>query len=101
LAYTGANTWAPEWEPEEVDAFMTAFVSRLTAQGGRASSQIPEAPKGHAGHAIADAAAKMGADLILMGSRGRSRLAETVLGSVADSVIHHASCPVLVTPRAS
>jgi|SRR6266487_605024 nucleotide-binding universal stress UspA family protein len=101
LAYTGANTWAPEWEPEELDAFMTAFVSRLTAQGHRASSEIPEAPKGHEGHAIADQAAKMGADLIVMGSRGRSRLADAVLGSVAGSVIHHASCPVLVTPRAS
>jgi nucleotide-binding universal stress UspA family protein len=38
----------------------------------------------------------MGADLIVMGSRGRSRLAGVVLGSVAGSVIHHASCPVLV-----
>jgi nucleotide-binding universal stress UspA family protein len=101
LAYTGANTWAPEWEPEELDAFMTAFVSRLTAQGHPASSEVPEAPKGHEGQAIADQAAKMGADLIVMGSRGRSRLADAVLGSVAVSVLHHASCPVLVTPRAS
>jgi hypothetical protein len=39
----------------------------------------------------------MGADLIVMGSRGRSRLADAVLGSVAGSAVHHASCPVLVT----
>jgi len=38
----------------------------------------------------------MGADLIVMGSRGRSRLAGIVLGSMAGSVIHRASCPVLV-----
>jgi nucleotide-binding universal stress UspA family protein len=38
----------------------------------------------------------MGADLIVMGSRGRSRLAGIVLGSVTASVIHHASYPVLV-----
>ena len=57
---------------------------------------MPEAPEGHDGQAIADAAAKMGADLIVMGSKGRSRLAGVVLGSVAGSVIHHASCPVLV-----
>jgi nucleotide-binding universal stress UspA family protein len=96
LAYTGANTWDPEWAPE-VEAFMAAFVDRLTAQGRRARSETPEAPEGHEGHAIGDAAAKMGADLIVMGSKGRSRLAGAVLGSVAGSVIHHASCPVLVT----
>jgi nucleotide-binding universal stress UspA family protein len=38
----------------------------------------------------------VGADLIVMGSRGRSRVAGAVLGSVAGSVIHHASYPVLV-----
>jgi nucleotide-binding universal stress UspA family protein len=72
------------------------LVSRLTAQGRRARSEILEAPKRHEGHAIADAAATMGADLIVMGSRGRSRLAGIVLGSMAGSVIHRASCPVLM-----
>jgi nucleotide-binding universal stress UspA family protein len=38
----------------------------------------------------------MGADLIVMGSRGRSRLAGIVLGSIVGSVIHHAPCPVLM-----
>ena len=52
--------------------------------------------KAQAGKAIADAAAKVGADLIVMGSKGRSRLAGAVLGSVAGSVVHDASCPVLV-----
>jgi nucleotide-binding universal stress UspA family protein len=89
------NTWDPEWAPE-VEASMAALVSRLTAHGRRARSEIPEAPEGHEGHTIADAAAKVGADLIVMGSRGRSRVAGAVLGSVAGSVIHHASCPVLV-----
>jgi|SRR6266536_242975 nucleotide-binding universal stress UspA family protein len=101
LTYTGAGTWAPDWEPEELDAFMTEFVRRLTAQGRRASREIPEAPKGQEGHAIADVAAKIDADLIVMGSRGRSRLADAVLGSVAGGVLRHASCPVLVTPRRS
>jgi nucleotide-binding universal stress UspA family protein len=95
LAYTGANTWDSEWAPE-VEASMAELVRRLTAQGRPASSEILEAPEGHEGQEIADAAARIGADLIVMGSRGRSRVAEVVLGSVAGSVIHHASCPVLV-----
>jgi nucleotide-binding universal stress UspA family protein len=44
LAYTGANTWDPEWAPE-VEASMAALVSRLTAQGRRARSEMPEAPR--------------------------------------------------------
>jgi nucleotide-binding universal stress UspA family protein len=36
------------------------------------------------------------AELIVMGTKGRSRLAGIVLGSVAGSVVHNASYPVLV-----
>ena len=43
-------------------------MSRLTAQGRGARSEILEAPKRHEGRAIADAAATMGADLIVMGA---------------------------------
>ncbi len=36
------------------------------------------------------------ADLIIMGSHGRTGLSHVVLGSVAERVVRHASCPVLV-----
>lgn len=36
------------------------------------------------------------ADLIVMGRRGRTGLAEAILGSVSNYVLHHASCAVLV-----
>jgi len=35
-------------------------------------------------------------DLIVMGSHGRTGLSHVVLGSVAERVVRHASCPVLV-----
>jgi nucleotide-binding universal stress UspA family protein len=50
---------------------------------------IPEA-------AILQAAEARGADLLILGSRGRSGLSRFLLGSVAEQVIGKANCPVLV-----
>ncbi|MGH7962367.1 MAG: universal stress protein [Candidatus Binatia bacterium] len=38
-------------------------------------------------------------DLIVMGSQGRTGLAHVFLGSVAERVVRHAPCPVLVARR--
>jgi universal stress protein A len=48
---------------------------------------------------ICQAAEREHADLIIMGSHGRTGLAHVVLGSVAERVVRHASCPVLVARK--
>ena len=45
---------------------------------------------------IVETAEKEGSDLIIIGSHGYNRWERLLLGSVSDSVIHHAPCSVLV-----
>ncbi|HET9620815.1 MAG TPA: universal stress protein [Kofleriaceae bacterium] len=45
---------------------------------------------------ILQLAREIGADLILVGTHGRTGLAQLVLGSVAERVVREAECPVLV-----
>ena len=54
-----------------------------------------DAIEGKAAEVLCDSAAKMHADLLLVGSRGHGRLA---LGSVSSRVLANAPCPVVVVP---
>ncbi len=45
---------------------------------------------------IVETAEEMHSDLIVVGSHGYSRWERLLLGSVSDSVVHHAPCSVLV-----
>lgn len=45
---------------------------------------------------IVEKAEEISADLIIVGSHGYNRWERLLLGSVSDSVIHHAPCSVLV-----
>ena len=44
---------------------------------------------------ITDRATKLPADLLVMGTQGRSGLSHLLLGSVAERVVRSAPCPVL------
>jgi nucleotide-binding universal stress UspA family protein len=48
---------------------------------------------------ICQSAAQEQADLIIMGSHGRTGLSHVLLGSVAERVVRHAPCPVLVVGK--
>jgi nucleotide-binding universal stress UspA family protein len=47
---------------------------------------------------IVEIAKRWPADLIVMGSHGRGGVQRMLLGSVAEEVMRHAPCPVLIAP---
>lgn len=52
--------------------------------------------QGPAADAILEAARVRGCDLIVVGSRGLSRITAALLGSVSQQVVQQATCPVLI-----
>ena len=56
---------------------------------------VQEVRLGEAGEEILAAATDTKADLIVIGTHGRSGLKHLFLGSVAEEVMRHAPCPVL------
>ena len=52
--------------------------------------------EGRAADEILDLAERIGADLVVMGSRGLGPVGRIALGSVSEAVIHYSHCPVLM-----
>jgi nucleotide-binding universal stress UspA family protein len=52
--------------------------------------------EGRVAPGIVGLAEELGAGLIVMGSRGHGRLRRALMGTVSDSVVRHAHCPVMV-----
>ena len=86
-------------EPPEADsrdsmaARAQGIVQRARAAGANATYLVWE---GEAGEAIVAAADSEDADLIVVGSHGRSGVSRFFIGSVSDFVVRHAHCPVMV-----
>ena len=84
---------------ERVLAGTDERLERLVAEVrkfGVACSSAEELGRSHT--AIVERAHLVGAGLIVMGSHGRHGLSHALLGSVAEKVVEHASCAVLVVP---
>ena len=71
-----------------------AEVEKIRSDGGTiAQAHLRE---GGAPQEIVGLAEEIGAGLIVMGSRGRGGLRRALMGSVSESVVRHAHCPVMV-----
>ncbi len=80
------------------DELAQGMTAGLQAAGLRAEAARRE---GDAATEIMAAAAASNADLIVMGTHGRTGLARLVIGSVARNILQHATCSVLVIREGS
>ena len=76
---------------------LDAEVEKVRAAGGTVAQAHLRI--GEAATEIVDLAEKLSAGLIVVGSRGLSGIRRALIGSVSDSVIRHAHCPVLVVRK--
>ena len=81
---------------DEATAEVSAAVEQLTNAGIKAHAVVRDTVFGYAAREIVSDAAGLGADVIVMGSRGRGDLAGLLLGMTSHNVIHLADRPVLV-----
>jgi nucleotide-binding universal stress UspA family protein len=73
-------------------------VAEMSQDGVPARLQLATSGAGGAAHVIAGFAASEQADLIVVGTRGRTALGGLLLGSVTQRLLHIAPCPVLAIP---
>jgi nucleotide-binding universal stress UspA family protein len=81
---------------EAANQLLSQAVARVQAAGVTVESQLVESYAGRTVDRILDAVRKFGADLVIVGSHGRSGVSRFLLGSVSDGLIRTSPVPVLV-----
>jgi nucleotide-binding universal stress UspA family protein len=84
--------------PSSRDEVIGTLRHQVEATGGTAVNPALEAEAGDALDVIVDRALSLPADLVVMGTHGRSGFNRLLYGSIAEQVLHRASCPVLAVP---
>jgi nucleotide-binding universal stress UspA family protein len=90
------STWFEKAATERLDQIVDAVVEELGSDDVRIERL---ALQGETVPVLLAFAA--GADLLVVGSRGRGGFGALLLGSVSLQCVHHAPCPVVVVPSGS
>jgi universal stress protein A len=78
---------------KDAERRMRQCLESLAADGITATGEVLI---GGPSHVIIEQAAEVNADLLVMGTHGRTGITHLLIGSVAERVIRHAPCPVFV-----
>jgi nucleotide-binding universal stress UspA family protein len=78
----------------DAETFLKEQAEQIGSDGGKVAET--HLRSGDPDKEILRAAEALGVGLIVVGSRGLGALSRALMGSVSDSVVKHAHCPVLV-----
>lgn len=84
----------PERTMPDSQGLLDEQVKRIEEAGGHVTEA--HLRLGRPDEQIVRVGEEVGAGLIVMGSRGHGGLRRALMGSVSDSVVRHAHCPVLI-----
>jgi nucleotide-binding universal stress UspA family protein len=79
---------------QQAQHFLDQQVERVKEEG--VSVAEAHLVRGHPDREVVHLSEEIGAGLIIMGSRGLGGVRRALMGSVSDSVVRHAHCPVLI-----
>src|SRR3712207_554614 len=87
------------YEPHEREAreLLEAQIEKMKGAGATVAQE--HLRLGRADEEVAVLAEELGVDLVAMGGRGLGGVRRALMGSVSDSVVRHAHCPVLIARK--
>ncbi len=83
----------------EAKTYLEGLAAALVKEGFNADADVVDAD--HVAEAIVNYATKHQVDLIIKTTHGRGGLSRLVFGSVAEGVLRHARCPILLIRTAA
>ena len=99
MPFTGVTPYAPppQWDSTVFEDEAKGVLDRALAAEDTTGVEVHRfVSLGGAAEMLIQAS--KGADLVVVGSRGRGGFTGLLLGSVSQQVVHHAPCPVVVIP---
>jgi nucleotide-binding universal stress UspA family protein len=91
-----------EFDPARARAIDDATMAlERTASALRGAAVETYVGEGDPGPVLCERAETLGADIMVVGSRGRGAIRRVLLGSVSTYLVHNAPCPVLVVRAGS
>jgi nucleotide-binding universal stress UspA family protein len=95
-SYDVRNPEVVEHLRRQAEDILNEQSAKIEQEGGKVAEKHLRMAERYRAQQIVQVAEDIGAGLIVVGSRGLGGVRRALMGSVSDSVVRHAHCPVLV-----